>query len=159
MSVVGDAVRGVGRTASRAAELTTEAAGAVGGAAVNGVVGGVQGVATGVQRGLKSGSHSTPAAALTLGAIGAAGLIEWPVLLAVGAGALVLRRIKPHPDDSETPAKASLRPAAAEKAPPSNPAPAHTGAAGASRSPTKRTTRAKKTAPRSARGGQSRSAQ
>ncbi|MGC2653786.1 MAG: hypothetical protein WA317_09375, partial [Mycobacterium sp.] len=106
MSVVGDAVRGVGRTASRAAEVTTEAAGAVGGAAVNGVVGGVQGAATGVQRGLKSGSHSTPAAALTLGALGVVGLIEWPVLLAVGAGALVLRRLNAHPDGSGTQAKA-----------------------------------------------------
>jgi hypothetical protein len=138
--------------------VTTEAAGAVGGAAVNGVVGGVQGAATGVQRGLKNGSHSTPAAALTLGVIGAAGLIEWPVLLAVGAGALVLRRVKPHPDGSATPAKASLRPAAPEKAPASKPAPEHTGAAGAP-PPTKRTTRAKKTAARSTRGGQSRSAQ
>lgn len=156
MSVVGSAIRGVGRTVSRAAEVTTEAAGAVGGAAVNGVVGGVQGAATGVQRGLKSGSHSTPAAALTLGAIGVAGLVEWPVLLALGAGALVLQRIKPHPDGSETPAKASLRPAAADKAPPSNPAPAHTGAAGAPPSPAKKTTRPKKTAARSARSGQSR---
>ncbi len=109
MSVVGDALRGVRRTAGRAAEVTTEAAGAVGGAAVNGVVGGVQGAASGVQRGLKSGSHSTPAAALTLGALGVVGLVEWPVLLAVGTGALVLRRMNPHTDGSTTPEKASLR--------------------------------------------------
>src|SRR5579875_1636798 len=109
MSVVGDAVRGVGRTASRAAEVTTEAAGAVGGAAVNGVIGGVQGVAAGVQRGVKNGSHSTPAAALTLGALGVAGLVEWPVLLVVGAGALVLRRISQHPDGRQAPAIAPVK--------------------------------------------------
>jgi hypothetical protein len=96
---------------------------------------------------------------LTLGALGVVGLVEWPVLLAVGAGALVLRRINAHPDGSATPAKASLRPAAPDKAPPSKPAPARTGAANAAPSPTKRTTRAKKTAARSTRGGQSRSSQ
>ena len=45
------------------------------------------------RRGIDSGSHSTPAAALTLGALGVAGLVEWPVLLAVGGGALLLRRL------------------------------------------------------------------
>ena len=93
MGVVDGAVRNASRTVSRAASATTAAAGAVGGAAVNGVVGAVTGAAAGVQKGIDSGSHSTPAAALTLGALGVAGLVEWPILLAVGGGALLLRRL------------------------------------------------------------------
>jgi hypothetical protein len=46
-----------------------------------------------VQKGIGSGSHSTPAAALTLGALGVAGLLEWPVVLAIGGGALLLRQL------------------------------------------------------------------
>ncbi|WP_416349153.1 hypothetical protein [Mycobacterium xenopi] len=94
---VGGAVRGVGRAVGRAANATTMAAGAVGGAAVNGVVGAVQGAAAGVQRGLASGSHSTPAAALTLGALGVTGLVEWPLVLAIGGTALVLRQLSLNP--------------------------------------------------------------
>ena len=113
MSVVGGAVRGVGKTVSRAATVTTEAAGAVGGAAVNGVVGGVTGAAQGIKRGVSTGSHSTPAAALALGALGVAGLVEWPVLLAVGGGALLLRRMSRK---QEAPApKANLKPVPSEK--------------------------------------------
>ena len=98
MSVVGGTVRSVGKTVSRAATVTTEAAGAVGGAAVNGVVGGVTGAAQGIKRGVSAGSHSTPAAALAIGALGVAGLVEWPVLLAVGGGALLLRRMSQKPE-------------------------------------------------------------
>ena len=93
MGVVNGAVRTVTRTAGRAAAATTAAAGAVGGAAVNGVVGAVTGAAEGVQRGIGKGSHSMPAAALTLGALGVAGVIEWPLVLAIGGGALVLRQL------------------------------------------------------------------
>jgi hypothetical protein len=89
MNIVGGTVRLV----VRAADATTAAAGAVGGAAVNGIIGGIQGTASGVRKGLGSGSHSTPAAVLALGAIGVAGLVEWPVLLAVGGGALVLHQL------------------------------------------------------------------
>ncbi|MGQ4619070.1 hypothetical protein [Nocardia sp. R7R-8] len=78
---------------ARTADATTAAAGAVGGAAVEGVVGGVRGVAAGVKSGLGSGSHSTPAAVLTLTAIGATGLVDWPVLLGVGGAALVVQRL------------------------------------------------------------------
>ena len=81
MSVVGGAARSVGKTVNRAADATTAAAGAVGGAAVNGIVGGVTGAAEGIKRGVSSGSHSTPAAALAMGALGVAGLVEWPVVL------------------------------------------------------------------------------
>ncbi|MFD8246482.1 hypothetical protein [Nocardia sp. NPDC059691] len=78
---------------ARTAGATTAAAGAVGGAAVNGVIGGIQGAAIGVKKGLGSGSHSTPAAALTLVAIGATGLVDWPVLLGVGGATLVVQKL------------------------------------------------------------------
>lgn len=105
MGVVDGAVHNVSRAVTRAASATTAAAGAVGGAAVNGVAGAVTGAAAGVQRGIDSGSHSTPAAALTLGALGVAGLVEWPLLLAVGGGALLIRRLgKSHTDQPGRPA-------------------------------------------------------
>ena len=107
MGVVDGAVRNVSRTVSRAASATTAAAGAVGGAAVNGVVGAVTGAAAGVQRGIDSGSHSTPAAALTLGALGVTGLVEWPLLLAVGGGVLLLRRLNHSRDDGSQAAPAT----------------------------------------------------
>lgn len=108
MSVVDGAVRSVGRTLNRAASVTTSTAGAVGGAAVNGVVGGVKGAADGIQQGISKGSKSTAAAAVGLGALGAAGLIEWPVLLAIGGGALVLQRIARQQKGSAPPARAKL---------------------------------------------------
>jgi len=77
----------------RTADATTALAGAVGGAAANGVVGGVRGTAAGVRDGLTNGSHSTPAAALTLVAIGVAGLAEWPVVLGIGGAALLLHQL------------------------------------------------------------------
>ena len=94
MDIVGSARRVITQTA----DMTTAAAGAVGGAAINGVIGGVQGTASGVRNGLSSGSHSTPAAALTLGAIGAAGLVEWPLLLAIGGTALVVHQLNTRTD-------------------------------------------------------------
>lgn len=92
MNAVAGTVRKVAGAATRAATMTTEAAGAIGGAALNGVIGGVKGAASGAQRGLGTGSHSTPAAALTLGALGVSGLVEWPLLVAVGGTALVLKQ-------------------------------------------------------------------
>ncbi len=88
-----DLVDGAVRVISRTADVTTAAAGAVSGAAINGVIGGVQGAATGLRDGVAKGSHSSAAAALTLGAVGAVGLVEWPLLLTVGGGALVLHRL------------------------------------------------------------------
>jgi hypothetical protein len=79
-----DVVRETLGIASRTVDASIAAAGALGGAAVNGVVGGVQGVIGGVRSGLSSGGRSTRAAALTVAAVGAAGLVEWPVLLPVG---------------------------------------------------------------------------
>ena len=109
MGVVDGAVRNASRTVSRAASATTAAAGAVGGAAVNGVVGAVTGAAAGVQKGIESGSHSTPAAALTLGALGVAGLVEWPILLAVGGGALLLRRLSNSRNDGPVASVTSVK--------------------------------------------------
>lgn len=95
-----------GRAAARTAEATAAGAGAVGGAAMGGVVGGLQGVATGVRGGLSDGSRSTPAAALTFAALGATGLVEWPLLLAVGATALVVRQVRQRPPATSSPALA-----------------------------------------------------
>jgi hypothetical protein len=95
-----DIVRGATRLVTETANATTAAAGAVSGAAINGVIGGVQGTAKGVRDGVGSGSHSTPAALLTLGAVGAAGLVEWPVLLTVGGAALLIRQLNRGDDDA-----------------------------------------------------------
>ncbi|BBZ10829.1 hypothetical protein [Mycobacterium branderi] len=137
MGVIDGAVRKASRTVGRAAAATTAAAGAVGGAAVNGAVGAVTGAAAGVQKGINSGSHSVPAAALALGALGVTGLVEWPILLAVGGGALVLRQLNRQRDTGA--------PAKAQPAKKSAPAKKSTGS----------TTQAKK-APARSRGAQSR---
>ncbi|MBO0676233.1 hypothetical protein JRC04_02010 [Mycolicibacterium sp. S2-37] len=111
MSIVNGAVRIVTRTA----DATTAAAGAVGGAAVNGIVGGLQGTAAGIRDGLGKGSQSPAAAAITLGALGAAGLVEWPLLLAVGGGALVVHQLSRRSDGD--PASPPLRSVQATDAP------------------------------------------
>ncbi|CAM3493428.1 Transmembrane protein [Mycobacterium colombiense] len=89
-----DVFRRTMRVASDAIEASVAAAGAAGGAAVNGVVGGVRGAVEGAQRGLSSGSRSVPAAALTVAVVGAVGLVEWPVLLPVGATVLGVHYLK-----------------------------------------------------------------
>jgi hypothetical protein len=99
---------GAARIVVRSAEAAAAAAGAVGGAAVNGVIGGLQGTANGIKNGASSGSHSTPAAVLTLGAIGAAGLVEWPVLLGIGGTALVLRQLNQRTGGAPPTAKPTL---------------------------------------------------
>lgn len=93
MSLIGGAVRKATDTIGWAASATTMAAGAVSGAVVNGAAGGATGTVNGVRRGVRSGSHSTPAAALTLGALGASGLVAWPVVAAVGGGVLVVQQL------------------------------------------------------------------
>jgi hypothetical protein len=103
-----DIVGGAKRVITQTADATTAAAGAVGGAAVSGVVGGVQGTVSGIRNGISSGSRSTPAAAMTLGALGAAGLVEWPVLLTVGGAALVVHHLSRRSDGR--PARASVTP-------------------------------------------------
>lgn len=84
---------GVVGVITRTADATTAAAGAVSGAAVNGVISGIQGAVSGAKSGLSEGSRSTPAAVLTMAAVGAAGLVDWPVLLGVGGAALLVRRL------------------------------------------------------------------
>lgn len=114
MNIVSAATRAVTRTA----DMTTAAAGAIGGAAVSGVVGGLQGVASGVRTGLNDGSRSSAAAALTLGAIGAAGLVEWPVLLTVGGAALVVHKLGQRSEASpnaEAPKSTTRRPSGSTK--------------------------------------------
>src|SRR5271167_1340531 len=86
-------VKGAAGLVLATADATTAAAGAVGGAAVNGVVGGVRGTASGVRNGFSSGRSSTPAAALTLTAIGVAGLVDWPLLVTVGGAALLVHEL------------------------------------------------------------------
>jgi hypothetical protein len=115
-------IQGAVRAITRSAEATTAAAGAVGGAAVSGVIGGMQGTVSGIKNGMSSGSHSTPAAAITLAAIGATGLVEWPILLGVGGTALVVHQLnqrstsEPKPTLTAAPdTSRSRRPASAAK--------------------------------------------
>jgi hypothetical protein len=81
------------RVVTGTADATSAAAGAVGGAAVTGVIGGVEGTARWIRNGLSTGSHSTPLAVLTLATVGAVGLVEWPILLTVGGGALLVHQL------------------------------------------------------------------
>ena len=114
-------MQGAVRVVTRSAEATVATAGAVGGAAVNGVIGGMQGTVSGIKNGMSSGTHSTPAAALTLAAIGATGLVEWPIVLGVGGTALVVRRLAQRSDGQtrpnltaapDAPQRAAAKPAA-----------------------------------------------
>jgi len=101
-------IQGATRVVTQSAEATVAAAGAVGGAAVNGVIGGVRGAVTGIKNGVSSGSHSTPAAALAIAAIGATGLVEWPILLGVGGTAIVVRQLKQRSEGREKPTLAAV---------------------------------------------------
>jgi hypothetical protein len=102
-----DIVRGTVRVVTRTANVTTSAAGAVGGAAIDGAIGGLQGAVSGIRNGVVNGSHSTPVAALTLGVVGAAGLVEWPLLLAVGGTALVVHQLSKRSDGQPAPTPAA----------------------------------------------------
>jgi len=139
MNIVG----GVRRLITGTADATVAAAGAVGGAAITGVIGGVQGTVSGIRNGLADGSHSTPAAAVTLGVIGAAGLVEWPVLLAVGGTALAVHQLSKRSDGqviqpSPTPHRsASSGGDAPRKSAPRKSAPRKSTSAGRKRAPRK----------------------
>lgn len=97
MSMVSEATRVV----TGAASVTTSAVGAVGGGLVGGVNGGIRGTVGGMRDGMRAGSKSTPTAVLTLAAMGAAGLVEWPILLGVGGAAVVLRQWDRHDGERE----------------------------------------------------------
>lgn len=86
------------RGGAKVVNASTTAAGAVSGAVISGVVGGLRGTVDGMRSGVSNGSRSTPAAALTLAALGAAGLVEWPVVLVAGGAALAVRRFT-RPDE------------------------------------------------------------
>lgn len=91
------------RAAANTVAATTAAAGAVSGAVIGGALGSVRGAVGGVGAGSLNGARSRPAAVLGLAAVGAAGLVEWPVVLAVGATGLLVRQLNsssavPHPD-------------------------------------------------------------
>ncbi|MEB3020505.1 hypothetical protein [[Mycobacterium] crassicus] len=147
MNAVAGTVRQLTRAANRAVTMTTEAAGAIGGAAVNGVIGGVKGAASGAQHGLSSGSHSTPAAALTLGALGVAGLVEWPILVAVGGTALVIKQLNNRSNGKDaTAATSAKKPTTAAR-------PLKAVKSTASGSATRRSPQAKKTTTRQPRSG------
>ena len=94
-----NALQGAARLVGRSAETVMTTAGAVGGAVSNGVVEGLRGAVQGAKSGLAEGPQSTPAAVLAFAAVGAAGLVEWPVVLGVGATALVLRRLTAPADE------------------------------------------------------------
>ncbi len=77
------------RVVTETSYATTRVAGATGGALVGAVVGSMKGAVRGARSGISSGADSTPAAALTIGALGATGLatgiVAGPVLAALGA--------------------------------------------------------------------------
>lgn len=110
MNLVEGAVRAVTRTA----DVTTAAAGAVSGAAINGAVGALRGTVEGVRDGVGKGSHSSAAAALTLGAVGVAGLVEWPILLAVGGSALLVHQLGQRSNGDDAPAPLRSVPATSD---------------------------------------------
>jgi hypothetical protein len=101
-----DVVNGAKRGVVRAADAATATAGALGGAVVTGAIGAVQGAAAGVRNGVRGGGNSAVAAGLTLAAIGAVGLVEWPLVLGVGGAALLIHKLG-HTDDDDAPAPAN----------------------------------------------------
>ncbi|PQP18991.1 hypothetical protein [Rhodococcus opacus] len=87
-------VSGTARVATGVGEAATATLGAVGGAAVGTLVGSMKGAAIGAAEGARRGSHSTPAAVLTMGAVAVTGVVQWPIVAAVGGTALVLDQLK-----------------------------------------------------------------
>ena len=80
-----------------AATAITDTAGAMGGAVINGAAGGIRGAATGAAHGLNTGSRSPTTAAITLAAVGATGLVDWPVIIFVGGTGLLIRQLTGRP--------------------------------------------------------------
>ncbi|WAM15472.1 MULTISPECIES: hypothetical protein [Rhodococcus] len=89
-----DLVSGTARAVTGVGAAATAGLGAVGGAAVGGLVGSLKGAAVGAQEGARRGSHSTPAAVLTLGVVALTGVVRWPIVAAVGGTALVLEQLE-----------------------------------------------------------------
>jgi len=85
------------RAGKDATVAVTGATAAVTGAAYGAATGAVYGAIRGAGQALGSGPRATPAAALVVAAVGAAGLIEWPVLLLASGAALVVRQLRHKP--------------------------------------------------------------
>jgi len=85
------------RAGRDAAVAVTGAAAAVTGAAYGAAAGAVDGAARGASQALGGGPRSTPAVALVVAAVGAAGLVDWPVLVFASGTALVLRQLRHTP--------------------------------------------------------------
>ena len=156
MGIIGSSIRATEDFAAATTSAAGAAAGAVAGAVAGGAVGAVGGGLQGIKGGLGLGSRSVPAAALTLAAVGATGLIDWPVLLAVGGTALVLRQLRNgHSTGDQAPGRAGTpgrnrasRPDAVPAAGGRSTARKAVAAAGATKTPAKTT--ARKAAPRKA---------
>ena len=85
---------GIMATTGDVASAATSTIGALTAAAAGTAVGAGEGAVKGVGRGLGTGARSTPLAVLGLVGIGAAGIIDWPILLAGGGAALLLRQFR-----------------------------------------------------------------
>jgi hypothetical protein len=101
MNIVHNTVRVV----AGAGDAATATLGAIGGAAIGSVVGTVKGAGEGAVEGARRGSHSTPAAVMTMGAVALTGVVEWPLVAAAGGTALLLHQLKPDQGKTEAPAE------------------------------------------------------
>jgi len=99
------------RAGKDATVAVTGASAAITGAAYGAATGAVDGAIRGAGQGLGSGPRATPAAALAVAAVGAAGLIEWPVLLLASGTALVVRQLRHKPANPTENPTAALPPA------------------------------------------------
>jgi len=111
------------------------------------VIGGMQGTVSGIKSGISSGSNSTPAAALTLAAIGATGLVEWPILLGIGGTALVVHQLNQRSASESKPAKAAV----------ADTSPSRSSPSAAKRGTPRKTTKAAKSSARTSTGRSRRS--
>ncbi|WP_213016518.1 MULTISPECIES: hypothetical protein [unclassified Rhodococcus (in: high G+C Gram-positive bacteria)] len=78
-------INSTARAATDIDETATATLGAISGAVIGSVVGTIKGAAEGATTGARRGSHSTPAAALTLVAIALTGIAQWPIVAVAGA--------------------------------------------------------------------------
>lgn len=97
-SLAATATAAVGALAGAAAGgAVGAAAGGAVGAAEGGVVGAARGGARGMAQGVGLGSRTLPAVALTVAVVGATGLVDWPLLIALGGTVVVLRQVRNAP--------------------------------------------------------------
>ncbi|MBV8349075.1 MAG: hypothetical protein JOZ49_16570 [Mycolicibacterium sp.] len=103
------------RAATRTAGAVGTATAAVGSATLHGVVGGMAGTVAGVREGWADSRTRSAPAALTVVAIGTLGLVEWPLMLAIGGTVLAARRLARLPARrlARLPARLRAQPSAA----------------------------------------------